>query len=127
MIRSIAVLALSLALAACASPREACIRQAQQPARDIARQISATELALARGYRIVTLRDRDFELTTCIAHRADGAAFGYPCRRPVTSLRQEPVAIDYAEERARLARLNALYADAAATSQARIAVCPPPS
>lgn len=126
MIRSLTLLVLPLALVGCATPREACIRDAQAPVRDIARQISSTEVALARGYRLVTLRDRDFETTTCIARRADGASFGYPCRRPVTRTRQEPVAIDYDEERAKLARLKALYVRAAAAAEGRVASCPLP-
>lgn len=126
MIRSLILLVLPLALVGCATPREACIRDAQAPVRDIAREISSTEVALARGYRLVTLRERDFAMTTCIARRADGTTFGYPCQRPVTRTRQEPVAIDYDEERARLARLKALYAVAAAAADARLASCPPP-
>lgn len=126
MIRSLTLLLLPLALVGCASPREVCIRDAQGPVREIARQISSTEVALARGYRLVTLRDRDFELRTCVARRADGAAFGYPCHRPVTRTRQEPVAIDYDEERAKLARLKARYAAAAAAADARVGICPPP-
>lgn len=126
MTRSLILLVLPLALVGCATPREACIRDTQAPVRDIARQITSSELALARGYRLVTLRDRDFAMTTCIARRADGASFGYPCQRPVTRTRQEPVAIDYDEERAKLARLKARYAQAAAAAEARMASCPPP-
>lgn len=126
MTRSLILLVLPLALVGCATPREACIRDAQAPVRDIAREISATELALARGYRLVTLRDRDLRLTTCVAHRSDGRAVGYPCHRPVTRTRQDAVSIDYDEERARLARLKARYAEAAAAADARMASCPPP-
>ena len=127
MTRSLILLVLPLALVACATPREACIGDARAPLREIARQISSTEVALARGYRLVTLHDRDLVPTTCFARRDDGVAVGYPCHRPVTRSRQEPVAIDYDEERARLARLKARYARAAASAEARIATCPPPS
>lgn len=115
-----------LLVTACASPREVCLRDASAEPRRIAAQIADTELALARGYRLVTLRDRRIGLASCIGRRADGAAYRYGCYRPVTDTRQEPVGIDYSEERARLARLRDSFESAADRSERLAELCPVP-
>lgn len=123
MIRhSIPVLAL-LALAACATPREACIGSAQSDVRNLTREISVRERNLARGYQLVTVRDTQLALTTCLRRDRDGTTVGYPCQKPVVTRREEPVAIDASEERARLAGLRADRDRAVAAADVRIRQC----
>lgn len=98
---------LPLALAACATPREACISDAERPLREVTREIGERELNLARGYRLVHVSDTELALTSCNRTTPDGQILSYPCQRPVVTTRTEPVAIDASEERARLARLRA--------------------
>ncbi|MBJ3761317.1 hypothetical protein ILP92_00940 [Maribius pontilimi] len=101
------ILPLVLTLAACATPREACIASAEAPLREVTRDIAQTERALDRGYRLVRVRDIRLALTRCVTRNRDGERVSYPCQRPTTVTRSEPVGIDYSEERARLKRLRA--------------------
>ncbi len=99
-----------LALAACATPREACIRDAQSDLRSVTREIAETETVLARGYRVIRTRETELALTTCLRRTRDGETVGFPCQRPIVVTDETPIGIDYSEERARLARLRAAQA-----------------
>ncbi|WOI56414.1 excinuclease ABC subunit B [Palleronia sp. LCG004] len=112
-----------LALGACATPREACIRDAQSELRAVTRDISAIETDLARGYRLVRTRETDFRLTTCFRRTREGETFGYPCQKPVTVTNSTPIGIDYSEERSRLSQLKARQSRLLSSTEAGIRQC----
>lgn len=125
MFRSPAILlpALALTLAACATPYEYCVSQAQSPLRDVTRDIARIERDLGRGYRLVTVRDTQLALTRCVRRTRDGDEISYPCQRPVTLRRSEPVSIDFDEERARLRALQSRRASLETVTIRRIEQC----
>ena len=125
MLRLTAILlpALALTLGACATPREACIAQAQSSLRDVTRDIARVQRDLDRGFRLVTVRDTELALTQCVRTDRAGDEVTFPCQKPVTVRRSEPVSIDFAEERARLRALQARRATLERQVPDRIRAC----
>lgn len=71
-----------LALAACATPREACISQGTRDLRSLDRQIEAADLALSRGYVIETRERFGWVEETCRGTDESGERYTYECREP---------------------------------------------
>ena len=124
--RWILLLALS-ALAACATPREACLRQATAELATLDRLIAETEADLARGYSVEQRVEARTGFTFCVGNRRYGhgtnVGFTY-CPQTQTRVRTERVPIDPAASRRTLANLKARRADEARRAQAAIAACP---
>jgi hypothetical protein len=112
-----------VALVACATPREACIRDAQRQVTLLNQQIATTQGNIDRGYALAEVQDIRTITTTCTGTNEDGSTFTFPCQETRTITRQEPVAINVAEERAKLADLIERRDAAAEATNARIQQC----
>ncbi|MEM1428015.1 MAG: hypothetical protein AAGG09_01010 [Pseudomonadota bacterium] len=114
-------------LAACASPREACLRAALSEVATLDRLIAETEANLARGYAIelepFVTTGVDFCFGRGAYRHGFGTGFRY-CNNVETRYREREVAIDPAAERRKLAELRKRRADLAPAAEARAAACP---
>ncbi len=130
--RAVLLLA-ALALAACASPRQACLRAATTDLRNVETLIAETQANLARGYAIArepyVTTGVDFCYDPVVGIGLDGGGvhggLRY-CNTVETRYRTRPVAIDLAAERRKLAELQATRARLAREAERRLAACPPP-
>jgi len=128
MRRAVFLVPALIALAACGTPQERCIRSATSELQKIDALIAEVEGNLARGYGYKTVYDMDTEFTLCTAmermprpgHTAASSVF---CTRDVMVERQEPVSIDPAAEKRKLAALKARRAALAKSSAAAVAEC----
>lgn len=121
--RQIAYLLPLLALAACATPREACISSAQRELRTVNSLIAQTQGNINRGYAIAEVQDVRTRRTRCTGTNDDGSTFTFPCEETETIRRQVPVAIDVTAERAKLATLQEQKARLEPATQAAIQQC----
>ncbi|SHI77445.1 hypothetical protein [Wenxinia saemankumensis] len=97
------LLAALLALAACATPREACISSANRELRVIDRLVAETRANIGRGYALREVEEVRVVDDRCPVYDLNGQLSGYSsCDRTVTRTRDEPVAIDLNAERAKL-------------------------
>ena len=106
-------------LAACATPQEACISQARAEVAALEARISTAQGNIERGYAI----HRQTVPYTYVDSCLDDAGALYPCEKSGTRIEETPVAIDVAEERAKLARYRAELPVLKAQAQAQIAQC----
>ena len=95
--RRIVILAL-LPLAACGTPREACISRATKDLRVVDRLIVASQTNLDRGYAIGTQSYITHERELCGKSKGKNIY----CSVPVTAQRKVPVAINLNDEQAKL-------------------------
>lgn len=122
---SLLLLVPALALtAACASPREVCIREAQAELRTLTRLAADTRANVQRGYALETVQEVRTVTVTCTGTNEDGTTFTFPCEETRTFDRQVPVAIDLDAERAKLASIERRIDEEQAIANARIAQCP---
>lgn len=112
-----------VALAACATPREACINDAQRQVNLLNQQIATTQGNIDRGYALAEVQDIRAVTTTCKGTNEDGSTFTFPCQETQTYTREEPVAINVADERAKLADLVQRRDAAAIATNERIQQC----
>ena len=117
-----------LALAACQTPREACLSEGSRELRTIESLIRETQGNLSRGYAIETEQEVEVIRTTCEVELEDGTEGRVPCDRTDVDEVERPVAIDFEEERAQLASLfeqrGRLLGQAQARQQACVATYP---
>ena len=116
-------LAPALLLAACATPREACLNDADRELRAIDRDRARIETDLARGYAVVVTTDERLVRTTCPVTDDDGDVVFVPCTERETIRDETPIPIDAAEARRRLAELRAARPGAAARAERARGVC----
>ncbi len=114
-----AAIGAALALSACATPQETCIRDARGELGAIAAQIRTAEGNIARGYAIHYQTVTFTYAGTCI----NGAGDHYPCERTNTRVDETPVTIDMAEERRKLAALQTRLTGARARADTSAAHC----
>ena len=111
-----------LALAACATPREACLSSARKEIATLDRLIAETRANLDRGYAL----EREYYTTTrvtyCGGSRRRGLAWNY-CTVPDTRVRVEPVAIDRTTEQRKLRELLQSRKRAENKARQQIAYC----
>lgn len=112
-----------LTLAACVSPRDQCIGAANRPVATLDRLITTTQGNINRGYALVEVQDVRVLRTQCRGTNEDGSTFIFPCEETETFTRQEPVSINIAEERTKLAQLQERRAVALRDAQARTQQC----
>ena len=113
-------LAASVLVAACASPRESCIRAAGAELRALDAQITESEAALARGYRITEATEPRTTLHICEWPR-EPVLF---CTQHTPGQRAARIAVHAGAEEARLAELRRERARLVEITQDRIAACP---
>lgn len=107
-------------LAACASPQQNCIRQAQAELRALDQQIAESEAALARGYRVTQASDGRTTLNICAWPR-EPVLF---CTTHTPRQRATRLAVHPGAEDARLVELRRERARLVAVTADRIAACP---
>ncbi len=100
------VLVSLLALAACATPREACISSVSRDLRVVNNLIAETQANLARGYALETRQDVVNTTRTCRTKQPDGSILRYECPDVEIQDRRVPVAIDLNAEQAKLRSLQ---------------------
>jgi len=123
MTRSSLLLIPLIALAACSTPRERCIAGANRPVATLDRLITTTRGNIERGFALVEVQDVRVLRSTCEGTNADGSTFRFPCEETETFTRNEPVAINVAEERTKLNQLLERRADAVSNAQATAQQC----
>jgi len=122
--RSSLVLLPLLALAACATPREACIGSAQREMRVVNALVAETQGNIARGYAIEERQEIRTVRGSCPVFGPDGGQIGTtPCEQPETVTVKVPVAIDLNAEQAKLRSLLQRQAQMESQTQARIQQC----
>lgn len=112
-----------LALAACATPREACINDALRDVRINDSLIAQTRANLDRGYALEERQDVRTIRQTCRGTTAEGVSFRYRCDRVQTFTTDVPVAIDLNAEQAKLESLVQRQRDLRTVSEQAIAQC----
>ncbi len=114
-------------LAACATPREACLRAATAELRTLDLLIARTEADLARGYALEREPYNAATLELCVGSGRvrDGLGLGLRyCPEIETRHREVPVAIDPAAQRRKLAQLRVRRAEEAQRAAAAAQACP---
>ena len=112
-----------LALAACQTPREACLSEGSRELRTVESLIRETQGNLQRGYAIETDQEIEVIRTTCEVELEDGTEGRVPCDRTDVDEVERPVAIDFEEERAQLASLLEQRGRLLGQQQARQQAC----
>lgn len=123
MTRSPLLLLPLLALAACSTPREQCISASNRPVAQLDRLMSVARGNISRGYALAEVQDVRVLRASCEGTNEDGSTFRFPCEETETTTRQEPVAINVAEERIKLIQLENRRVQSARAAQARIQQC----
>ncbi|MGY6549459.1 MAG: hypothetical protein ACXIU7_10715 [Roseinatronobacter sp.] len=115
-----ALILICAALAACSTPRDACLRTANAELRAIDAQISESEAALARGFRTSPVQEPRTTVSLCAWPR-EPVLFctSHSPGQRATRQRVHPPA-----EEARLAELRRERARLAVIAADRIAACP---
>lgn len=103
--RLIAIALLPL-LAACATPREACLANVGSDLRVVDKLVAQTRANIARGFAIETRQKVREVKSTCETELPDGTAVRTTCEKLDVRDIQTPVAIDLNAERAKLASLE---------------------
>ncbi|SMX43383.1 hypothetical protein [Octadecabacter ascidiaceicola] len=112
-----------IALAACGTPREQCINNANRPVAAIDRQIAVARGNIQRGYALAEVEDVRIVRTVCERDNPDGTVSRYPCSETERFTREVPVSISVAEERVKLAELQERRAAAVRNAQAAAQQC----
>jgi hypothetical protein len=128
-----APLALLAALAACATPQEACIAEATRDLRTLDRLIAETEANISRGFALDTFQTTEPRYVLCpgprrVVTRPDGTQVVVDeapryCWRDVTVTAERPRAIDVAAERRILASTRAERTRKAREAERAVAEC----
>lgn len=128
MMKKTLILLPLLAIAACSTPREQCISNANGQLRTLDRLIDVASGNVQRGFALAEVQDVRVLRTTCQGTNEDGSTFRFPCEDTETFTRREPVSINIVEERVKLAQLqdqrDSAARDVAARTQQCIAIHP---
>ncbi|MCB2110615.1 MAG: hypothetical protein H6895_00490 [Defluviimonas sp.] len=125
-LRGSLTLATVVALAACGTPQEQCIRGATRELGTVDRLIAETEATIARGYGYRTDEVVRWAWTVCdtVPIAAPGRATPRPmCWEPYTDTVRRPVAIDPAAEARKLAALKARRTALVRQAEAAVRAC----
>ncbi len=117
--RTFVALAALIILTACTTPQERCISDARSEQYAIASQIRTIEGNIARGYAIHYQTVTYTYLGVC----DDGAGGTYPCEKTDTRTEETPVAIDVANEQAKLPGLRQRLEAARIRADAAVIQC----
>ena len=128
MMKKTLILLPLLAIAACSTPREQCISNANGQLRTLDRLIDVASGNVQRGFALAEVQDVRVLRTTFQGTNEDGSTFRFPCEETETFTRREPVSINIVEERVKLAQLqdqrDSAARDVAARTQQCIAIHP---
>lgn len=113
----------ALLLAACATPRDACINSATREVRVLDGLIAETRANIARGFAIEETEEVRTVRRSCEGTNDDGSTFTFPCEDIRTRTVREPVAIDLNAERAKLESLLERQAQNRAIAEQQIQQC----
>ena len=105
-LRSFFLILPAIALAACSTPRESCIYRANDQLRALENRIDVAQGNVDRGYAVAEFTTTRVIEATCSDRLEDGTIETYECDRTETITSSEPVPIDLAEERRKLADLK---------------------
>ena len=94
-----------LVLAACATPREACVAAATREGRVVDALVAQTQGNLNRGFAIEERQEVRVRRATCEGEAEDGTTFEVSCQKTDTVTVRDAVAIDLTAERAKLESL----------------------
>lgn len=127
MIRLILLLALPLAVGACSTPRDTCLKSASRDIAVVDRLIAETQANLARGYGVKREPYTSTSLNMCYGggryrYGAPGIGLSY-CATPTTRYRNRPVAIDRAAEQRKLTELRQTRSRLVAETNQRLEQC----
>jgi hypothetical protein len=118
----------ALLLAACETPREACLSQTGRELRTVESLIREVQGNLARGYAIEEDEEVETVRDNCLVEDRDGDVRAVRCNRTIVQEVERPVAIDRRAERRKLDdlldRRQELLAERDARAQACIARYP---
>ena len=123
MMKKTLILLPLLAIAACSTPREQCISNANGQLRTLDRLIDVASGNVQRGFALAKVHDVRVLRTTGQGTNEDGSTFRFPCEETETFTRREPVSINIVEERVKLAQLQDQRASAARDVAARTQQC----
>ncbi len=104
--RHVLLLIPAIALTACSTPRESCIYRANDQIRQLENRIGVAQGNVDRGYAVAEFKTTRTIEATCSDRLPDGTLQTYECDRTETVRSSEPVPIDLAEERRKLADLK---------------------
>ena len=110
-------------LAACATPREACISDVTRELRTLDRLIAETRANVDRGYGLEERQEVRTVPGFCPGETEDGVEFTVRCERTETRTRNVPVAIDLDAERRQLDQLLDRRARQQEASDAAVRAC----
>lgn len=119
-------LVLPVVLAACGTPQERCISGATADLRPVDRLIAETQGNISRGYGLqATTVYRDVWVPCYGGYGPYGPyrAAGGMCIDEQAQIIERPVAVDIAEEKKKLAQLQAKRKELAAQASAQVAAC----
>ena len=122
-LRSVPILCLVL-LAACASPRERCLKDATRDLVVLDDLIVETRATIERGYALRTVAEPETFFRLCIGGPFDENVWGSFCRSTEWVERSEPVAVNLDDERAKLNSLLAKREDLVRRAALAQAACP---
>lgn len=123
MTRSALFLVPLIALTACSTPRERCISGANRAVSTLDGLIGETRGNISRGYGLVEVQDVRVLRRTCEGKNEDGTEFRFRCDETETFTRTEPVTLNIAEERTKLAQLEERREQTARAAQAQVQQC----
>jgi len=112
-----------LALAACATPREACIASASREGRVVNALVAQTQANLNRGFAISERQELRVRRAKCEGESEDGVAFEVACEKTETVTVRDAVAIDLKEEREKLESLLERQRQNRINAQAAVQQC----
>jgi hypothetical protein len=115
-------LACLLALAACGTPQEQCIRSATRDLAEVERLLVEVQGNLSRGYAIESRTVTQWEWRMCRV-RTTTQTVGQMCWEPVDRTVRRSVPIDPEAERRKLAGLQERYATLTRQAEPAIAAC----
>ncbi len=117
-------LALVLAVTACGTPQEQCIRANTKELRQVDGLIAETRANLSRGYGYDEQTVTDWDWEPCFPSRPNVAGTGRDmCWEPYERTVRKPVAIDPAAENRKLAALTARRKVLASQATPAVAAC----
>lgn len=112
-----------LVLAACATPREACLDEVNREVRVLDHLIGVTRANLARGFAVEERQEIRTRRTFCTGRNEDGSQFRFRCEETDNVTKNIPIAIDLNAERAKLVSLEQRQRQNISNAQAGIAQC----
>lgn len=116
-------LALIPLVAACATPREACIASVNNQSRTLDRLVLETRANIERGFALETRQEVREVMKPCEIEQPDGTVIRTTCERVDVKDKRVPVAIDLNAEKRKLASLEERQRQVRSNAQAAIQQC----